>query len=152
MKKVLSGLLLVIAPLLMGALGMDEQPSFKPYEAPVLTPPPAAVPISGKELPVSWDTPLENPVKATEESVARGKVLFEINCRMCHGSQPGEPGPVGKKLSPPPPDLHQKQAQQLSDADIFKRITLGFGRMPVFGNRLSPAERWDLVNYVHSLK
>ena len=144
-------IIVAMAPLLMAAIWMDKQPSFKPQEAPVLAPPSTAVPTSGKEV-VSWQSVLENTVPASKESVARGKALYSINCRMCHGHKPGEPGPVGRHLIPPPPSLYQEQVQNLSDADIFKRITFGFGRMPPFQNKLIPRERWDLVNFLRSLK
>ena len=40
----------------------------------------------------------------------------------------------------------------LSDAAIFKAITLGFGRMPLFKDKLTPEERWSLVNFVRTRK
>jgi mono/diheme cytochrome c family protein len=40
----------------------------------------------------------------------------------------------------------------LSDAAIFKAITLGFGRMPAFKDKLTPEERWNLVNFVRTRK
>ncbi len=40
----------------------------------------------------------------------------------------------------------------LSDATIFKAMTFGFGRMPVFQDKLSPRERWCLVNFLRTRK
>jgi mono/diheme cytochrome c family protein len=144
-------IVLAIMPLLMAALGMEDQPSFRPHEAPVLAPPATAVPTTGKEI-VTWGSTLKSTVPPSKESVTRGELLFTINCRMCHGHKAGEPGPVGRHLTPPPPSPYQDRIQSLSDEDIFKRITFGFGRMPPFQTKLIPRERWDIVNFLRTLK
>ncbi len=139
--------LVALAPLLMAAWWMDRQPSYRAYEAPVLAPPGTAVPVSGREV-VSWSTDLTNPVPAEESSRQRGEALFQVNCALCHGVGGKGPGPVGLKLVPPAPVLDQARIRALSDGDIYKRITLGFGRMPPFQGKLTSAERWDMVNYL----
>jgi mono/diheme cytochrome c family protein len=118
----------------MAAIWMDDQQSYKAYEAPVLAPPSGAVPVSGGEA-VSWQAELKNPVAPTERSLSQGKTLFDINCAMCHGHTPAERGPVGKKLVPPPPGLDHDLVRSRSDSHIFKAITLGFGRMPPFQHK-----------------
>ena len=142
---------LAAAPLLMAAIWMDDQQTYKPYKAPVLSPPAGSVPVSGKEL-VSQESELQNPIAPTPEVVARGRALFDINCAMCHGQTSSERGPVGKKLIPPPPGLDPDMVQGLSDSTIFKAITFGFGRMPVFKDKLLPEERWSLVDFLRTRK
>jgi mono/diheme cytochrome c family protein len=149
MKRISKLIILAAAPLLMAAIWMDDQQSYKPYKAPVLAPPASAVPITGKEI-VSQDTELKNPVPATGTSVSQGKTLFETNCAMCHGLTSAERGPVGKKLVPPPPGLDRDMVKGLDDSTIFKAITFGFGRMPAFRDKLSPGERWSLVNFLRT--
>jgi mono/diheme cytochrome c family protein len=128
---------------------MDRQPSFKPYEAPVLSPPATAVPVSGRET-VSRTSRLVNPVVPDAASLAEGKTLFDINCAMCHGETSAKPGPVGRKLSPPPPGLDRGLVGGLSDAAIYRAVTFGFGRMPPFQDKLAPRERWLLVNFLRT--
>lgn len=135
----------------MAAIWMDDQQTYKPYKAPILSPPTGAVPTTGKEL-VSQGSEIKNPVKPTTESLSEGKALFDINCVMCHGQTSAERGPVGKKLLPPPPGLDQAMVKGLSDSTIFKAITFGYGRMPVFQDKLTPQERWNLVNFVRTRK
>ena len=52
---------------------------------PRLSPPESAVPITGKEVPLTVDdiATLSNPIP--EEMIDKGKFLYEINCAMCHG-------------------------------------------------------------------
>jgi mono/diheme cytochrome c family protein len=151
MKRILELVILVTAPLLMAAIWMDNQQTYKPYKAPVLAPPASAVPVSGKEL-VSRDAEFKNPVTSTAASISQGKALFDINCAMCHGNTSAERGPVGKKLVPPPPGLDHDLVRSRNDSHIFKAITFGFGRMPAFKDKLIPQERWDLVNFLRTRK
>jgi len=151
MKHILRLILLVVAPLLMAAIWMDRQPSPKPYQAPVLTPPAGSVPVTGRET-VTQESALKNPVAPSAASQARGAALFSINCALCHGQTSPERGPVGKKLVPPPPGLDHGLLQALDDATIFKAVTFGFGRMPSFRDKLTPQERWDLVNFLRTRK
>ena len=139
------------APLLMAAFWMDRQPAIKPYDAPVPATPADSVPVTGREM-VTRSSEVKNPVKPTPESLTEGAALFGINCAMCHGHTSAEPGPVGKKLTPPPPGLDHELVSALPDAFIFKAVTFGFGRMPPFRDRLSPRERWLLVNFLRTRK
>ncbi len=150
MKRI-STLLILAAPLLVAAIWMDEQQSYKPYKAPVLAPPVGSVPVSGREI-VSQEAELRNPVTLTAASLSQGKTLYDTNCAMCHGQTSKERGPVGKKLVPPPPGLDHDMVKGLSDAVIFKAITSGFGRMPAFQDKLMPEERWNLVNFLRTRK
>ena len=149
MKWIARLAILAAVPVLTAALWMDRQPSYKPYEAPVLPPPAAAVPITGRET-VSPASRLENPVAPDAASLAEGKTLFDINCAMCHGQISAKLGAVGRRLSPPPPGLDRNLVRSLNDAAIFKAITFGFGRMPPFRDKLTPRERWHLVNYLRT--
>jgi mono/diheme cytochrome c family protein len=151
MRHLVKLVILAAAPLLMAALWMDKQPSYKPYQEPLLSPPVGSVPITGRET-VSQASELKNPLTPNPASLAQGKALFTINCAMCHGQTPAERGPVGKKLKPPPPGLDQDLVRERSDAHIFKAITFGFGRMPPFKDKLSPRERWELVNFLRTRK
>lgn len=143
--------LVFTAACLTGCSNMDEQPSFMPQEAPRLKVPAEAV--SFEAWPrVTWQSQLENPVIADEASLARGEELYLINCALCHGTRDTYLGPVGQKLSPPPPSLHDERIGNLTDSDMIKRISLGFGRMPAFQDLIGYIDRWHLVNYVGTFR
>lgn len=149
MGQIVKLIILAAAPLLMAALWMDKQPSPKPYRAPIMAPPADSVPVTGRES-VSWSSEPKNPLAPTPTALEQGKTLFQINCAMCHGITSTERGPVGKKLKPPPPGLDHDLLHERSDAHIFKVIALGFGRMPPFKDKLSPEERWKLINFLRT--
>ncbi len=151
MKHIAKLVIVSVVPFLVAAIWMDDQQSCKPFKAPVLAPPSGAVPVTGRET-VSQESELQNPVPPTIASLQEGKDLFETNCMICHGQTSAERGPVGKKLVPPPPGLEPEMVKGLSDSTIFKAITFGFGRMPVFQDKLTPRERWNLVNFLRTRK
>lgn len=91
---------------------------------------------------------VKNPIPITEESIVKGKTLYEKHCVSCHG----ETG-KGKDNIPDLTDnfwIHGK-----SDGEIFHVITDGTkGQTPMkgFKKELTKKMRWHLVNYIKSLK
>jgi len=149
MKLIARLVIMSVTPLLTAALWMDRQPSPKPYQSPVLTAPAGSVPVTGREA-VSPASEPKNPQAANPASVERGRVLFTINCAMCHGQASAERGPIGKKLKPPAPALEQSLLRHRSDAHIYRAISLGFGRMPPFKDKLTQQERWDVIDFLRT--
>ncbi len=129
--------------------GMDKSPAVGYQEGPRRELPADSVPIDGPVLIAGQ--PASQPVEASEESIARGQMLFDINCAMCHGTDAGGDGPF-KKYLPEIPSLTSDRVQSTPDDEIFLVITLGRNRMPAIGENLTPGETWDVVNYVHSLQ
>jgi mono/diheme cytochrome c family protein len=91
---------------------------------------------------------LINPIPVTPESVNKGKGLFTIYCTPCHGVSGTGDGLVGEKLILRPFNLTSPSVQSITDGLIFGYITFGGAVMPIYGNDLSPMERWHVVNYV----
>lgn len=93
----------------------------------------------------------KNPAAATEASVKRGHSLFLANCASCHGANGRGDGPAAATLLGDPGDL-ASGVPALSDGALAYRIgngSLGTG-MPGFALTLTPADRWDVVNYLRS--
>jgi len=92
-----------------------------------------------------------NPVKATPESVARGKALFAIYCTPCHGAGGKGDGLVSPKFIPPPDITHPSIQKARTDGYLQHVIGTGGAVMPAYGEALSPEERWDVVHYLRSI-
>jgi putative copper resistance protein D len=84
-------------------------------------------------------------------SIAGGKALFAEHCVACHGSRGGGDGPAAAALNPRPADLRAHHVALHTAGDLFWWIGHGLRTMPAFGDRLSPDERWDLVNFLRAL-
>ncbi len=141
---------------------MVDQPSEKAQKS-IAPPGPGSVPINGGEtlpMPRNDDeaadmkdaaAALLNPVPASEESIARGKYFYSINCLVCHGEGGLGDGPVGQKfVEKAPVDLNDPYTQDQADGSLFFTLTRGRARMPFYRDALSPLERWDVINYVKS--
>jgi cytochrome c5 len=129
---------------------MNEQFSYGFEQGPRLAAPDSSVPVQGPDLIAG--SPASLPVPSSPNSVQRGKTLFGYNCAMCHGITGVGNGAVGAFFTPKPFDLTGSTVQGLQSDELFVVITQGFGGMPPFAENLSPEERWDVINYVHTLK
>ncbi len=132
---------------------MSESIAIKPQSHPlpfparsVPVPDTATVHVADKEAAAK----LMNPIPASADSVHKGKQLFTIYCVPCHGISGTGDGLVGEKLVLRPFDLTSASVQQIPDGLIFGYITFGGAVMPIYGNDLSPTERWHVVNYVRA--
>jgi mono/diheme cytochrome c family protein len=161
---------------------MRDQPSFDPYENPLMPADGSVSFISGNypaqvgqvnlgetdgmgaDLPAftaadmaTGGAPvsgLVNPVPADAESLARGKVVYERMCGVCHGPT-GNPqeAPILPKLPPMIAfPLANGGALLRSDGYIFGMITVGRGIMPPYGHQVAYWDRWHVVNYIRQLQ
>ncbi|GIV76398.1 cytochrome c [Litorilinea aerophila] len=95
---------------------------------------------------------VENPIPASQESVAMGARLYAQNCQACHGPQGKGDGPAGMALNPRPADLTAEHVQANTDGALFYIITHGVPGTAMPGwSQLSEEDRWHLVNYLRSL-
>jgi mono/diheme cytochrome c family protein len=93
-----------------------------------------------------------NPVKATPESIARGKKWYCYDCAMCHGKDGDGKGGVGVDMKLKVSDFTDPATlKDRTDDELFYIIKLGKGDMPPEGARMKTDELWDLVNYARSL-
>lgn len=131
---------------------MEIQPSFKNMENP-LPPPGRSIPVEGAVSIPGMGAP-ENPTPADESSVARGAELFAINCSQCHGATGEGNGPVAPFLvNYKPSNLTSDIVQSKSDGSFFLTISDGLdGKMPALNENLTVSERWDVVNFLRTLK
>jgi mono/diheme cytochrome c family protein len=127
---------------------MAAQDTIGYEQGPRLAAPQAAVPVQGPVLIAGQ--PASEPIPATASSLQRGQVLFGIHCALCHGQTGAGDGPLAKYFGPRPADLTEEEVQDLPDDVLFMVITEGRGIMPGLAENLSPIERWDVINHVHT--
>lgn len=127
-----------------------EGPKAQSMRSPVA----GTVSIDGGDIPVTLmnaDQFIRNPIPGAAASAERGKVRFGVFCAPCHGADGVNKGPVGEKF-PFILSLVTDRAKALSDPYLYTMIRNGRGLMPRYGARVSPAERWDIVNYLRVLQ
>jgi mono/diheme cytochrome c family protein len=144
---------------------MEIQPSYGAQEQPLAVPA-QSIPVEGAAYIPGNGAPT-NPVPADETSIARGAELFNINCTQCHGVDGKGNGTVAAFLvKKKPADLTSGLIQSKSDGTLFLSITNGIfnpnntlfpdvkfsGQMPPMNENLTVRERWDVINYIRTLK
>ena len=102
--------------------------------------------VFGQEWIVPADkASVPNPSEYNRANVKKGKDLYMLNCKSCHGD-------AGKNnalpLVPVPPDVVSEKMQTNTEGGVFYKITAGKGGMPQFETTLSEDDRWRLVNYI----
>lgn len=144
---------------------MEVQSSYDDQEEP--RPVPAqSIPVDGPAYLPGMGEPV-NPVTADEVSIARGAELYTIHCQMCHGADGRGTGTIAAFLvKKKPADLTSEAVQAKSDGSWFLTISYGIfnpnnslfpevefsGQMPPLNENLTIRERWDVVNYLRTLK
>lgn len=143
---------------------MMNQPSIKPQEGVPMEFPKRSVPATGIPTDLSkiadreQAKPLTSPIPVADNTLKKGKHLFQIYCAACHGMTGKADAPISPKIGAISlvDDYVQKE---LTDGWIWGTITFGSAIMPAYGkptaredkrgaNDLTPEERWLVVNYV----
>jgi len=95
----------------------------------------------------------QNPYQGNARSAENGKQLFQTQCTMCHGATGDGKGDLVDRLGLKIPDFTDPAVQKRrTDGELFYILTSGHGEMPGEGARFSVEWRWDLVNYIRTLR
>ena len=109
------------------------------------TPPPP-----DKPLPADAAT-LTNPVTPTAESMSHAKMMYGIDCAMCHGANGDGKGDLVADMQLTMKDLTNPDTLKgMSDGEIFYIIKNGKGKMPSEGDRVKDPALWNMVILVRS--
>jgi mono/diheme cytochrome c family protein len=112
--------------------------------------PPAKAPAPENKSPAQTADRV-NPVKPTEESLAKGKKLYGIDCAMCHGKGGDGKGDMASDMKNVTDFTNPDSLKNSSDGALFYVIRNGKGEMPPEGDRAKDDDIWNLVNYIRSL-
>ncbi|MCZ6728059.1 MAG: c-type cytochrome [Acidobacteria bacterium] len=99
-----------------------------------------------------------SPREASPEDLEAGKALYEDHCSQCHGEKGDGQGVMADQLDPRPRDFRRGiykirrtiQGELPTDDDLFRIISNGMPgtSMPVWRDRLSDVQIWQLVHYL----
>jgi len=93
---------------------------------------------------------LINPLEETEESLLRGREVYQAFCLHCHGDQGDGKGYLVTSgvYKYPVRTLISEEMKARPDGEIFHTITLGFGVMGPHGFMIHPEDRWKTIIYI----
>jgi mono/diheme cytochrome c family protein len=104
----------------------------------------------------NWPVPeearkLANPVPPTEASLAAAKAIFLESCAQCHGEGGKGDGSEAPMYDVKPADFTDAHMMgEMTDGEIFYKISEGRRPMPSFKKRLTDEQRWQMVNFLRT--
>jgi cytochrome c5 len=107
--------------------------------------------------PRSWPVPeeakqLRNPLQPTLPTLKSARDVYADKCAHCHGDSGKGDGRDASKYDPAPTNFtNAKRMSEATDGELFYKISEGKKPMPVFKNKLSEDQRWELVLFIRSL-
>lgn len=106
-----------------------------------------------QRIPAEYRVMDRTPVVPTAASLQNGAELFARNCAVCHGPDGKGDGPAAASLQTPPANFHDAHHSGFyGPGEKYWIISHGLNSgMPAFGDRLTPRQRWDLVNHLLNL-
>lgn len=97
---------------------------------------------------------LTNPFPITENGLAKGKELYDINCAICHGAKGEANGHIVESgVYPAVPTSYLDDAFiNAGDGRYYHAIMHGKNMMGAYKDKLSYEERWQVIHYIRSLQ
>jgi mono/diheme cytochrome c family protein len=154
-KSVIGLLLLVIGPLGVSAYMMHNmmQRGFSTRAEPMRMEKALAKTIREQAIPSRYKT-IKNPVAATPVVIQEGMAHWADHCTACHANNGSGDTMYGRAMYPRPPDMRQKDTQEMSDGELYYTIKNGvrLSGMPAFGDQGDDdTDSWKLVAFIRHL-
>ena len=87
-----------------------------------------------------------NPIPPTDENLAQGMVIYNMNCAVCHGSPAKKENPLGHSFYPPVPQFPEDPPDKPDNENhwIIKNGVRYTG-MPAWDRTLSEDDMWKVT-------
>ena len=109
-----------------------------------------------EESGANWKAPssaddLKSPFSFDLVSEEKGRSLYNLYCRSCHGENGLGDGTAGKDLAARPSNFHSRRVKSQSDGSLFWKLSHGNKSMPSFKDAFTEEQRWQLVSFLRKL-
>ena len=104
----------------------------------------------------AWQAPPEarkvkNPVAASADNLAAARAIYLDKCANCHGDKGAGDGPEAEMYDPAPASFTDARTMsEMTDGEIFWKMSEGRKPMPSFKTQLTDEQRWQLVNFLRT--
>ncbi len=105
-----------------------------------------------KDWPVPEEAKkLKNLVPPSEAALEAAQAIYVEKCLQCHGDTGNGQGPQAMMYDVKPAnftDAHMMR--EMTDGEIFWKMSEGRAPMPAFKKQLTEEQRWQLVHYIRT--
>src|SRR5260370_1559854 len=156
MKRKLLSLSAVILLIVIGSavyLGRMIHRGFSTRAAPSSAESSLAMAMRDMAIPLRYKA-IKNPITVTPEVIHEGMAHWADHCTACHANNGSGDTMYGKTMYPRPPDMRQKDTQEMSDGELYYTIKNGvrLSGMPAFGDPGDhDVDSWKLVAFIRHL-
>lgn len=95
---------------------------------------------------------LTNPLRYTASNAEKGKALYDIYCAICHGAQGNGKGTLVKREKILGVPSYDDPGRNITAGSIYHVMYYGINSMGSYASQTSTEERWQIAQYVESLK
>ncbi len=103
-----------------------------------------------------WTVPeatkqVKNPLAPSDTALKTIRPIYLDKCASCHGDSGKGDGHDASLYDPAPSNFTgEKKMHDVSDGELFYKMTQGHKPMPSFKKRLSEEQRWQMVLLIRS--
>lgn len=104
----------------------------------------------------NWPVPAEakkkqNPLPSTPAALQAAKAVYDDKCLQCHGDTGKGDGPEAAMYDVKPANFADAHMMgEMTDGEIFYKMSEGRMPMPAFKKQLTDEQRWQLVHFVRT--
>lgn len=95
---------------------------------------------------------MQNPVPYSAEALAKGEVLYQRFCAVCHGKKGAADGSITARAEIAPKPYDSESVKNKTEGEIYHTIMVGLNMMGSYSSQLNYEERWQVVHYVRKLQ
>ncbi len=95
---------------------------------------------------------LKSPLDSAKVDLARGKVLYDIYCGICHGNKGKGQGKLVKREKILGVPSYADAGRAITEGGAYHTIYYGKNAMGSYANLINEEERWQVIAYVLKLK
>lgn len=95
---------------------------------------------------------LKNPLAVSEESLEKGKELYEIYCGVCHGNKGDGQGILAERGKFEGVPSYADPNRNITEGGVYHVQMFGLNSMGSYASQTNELERWQITQHVMNLK
>jgi mono/diheme cytochrome c family protein len=95
---------------------------------------------------------LKNPLAVTEQSLSKGKELYDIYCAVCHGEKGDGQGILMKRKKILGIPSYADPGRLITEGGVYHVQMYGLNSMGSYASQTNQEERWAITQHVMNLK